>query len=205
MGKRLDLTGRNTGRLTVIEFSHMRGKKRIWRCKCECGNEAYLETGAITSERQVSCGCYAKEIYSEICIKRNTTHGKSKTRTYGIWFNMLRRCNDQRRPEYLNYGARGIKVCERWLKFENFLEDMGECANKELSIDRIDNNGNYEPGNCRWATIFEQANNRSNNHILNIEDEKFTIAEASEKFRINYSTLRARLARGSSDLEAVYE
>lgn len=204
MARRLDLTGKNVGRLTVLEFAYIQGKKRIWRCRCECGNDAFIETAVANSNRQMSCGCYGKEVASKICIERNTSHGKSKTRIYTIWFDMLRRCTDERRSEYKRYGAKGIKICDRWLKFENFLEDMGDSPGEEYSIDRIDYKGNYEPENCRWATDFEQANNKSNNHILIIGNEKLTISEASKKFGINYSTLRSRLARGCNDIEAIY-
>jgi len=205
MARKLDLTGKNVGRLTVLEFAYIQGKKRIWKCQCDCGNYAFIETCAINAGRQVSCGCYGREIASEVCIKRNTSHGKSNSRIYKIWFDMVRRCNDERRPAYKLYGAKGVKICDRWLKFENFLEDMGDPPSEKYSIDRIDYKGNYEPQNCRWATDFEQANNRSNNHVLFIGSEKFTIAEAARKFDINYSTLRARLARGTSDIESIYE
>lgn len=134
-------------------------------------------------------------------------HGHSRrgkrTKEYSIWADMIKRC---RHPGNRNssYLLKGIKVCAEWENsFEQFLADMGKMPDGKTSIDRIDNDGNYEPSNCRWADKYQQANNRSNNHLLLIDDTIMTIAQASQRSGTNYSTIRARLRRGWPDEEAV--
>lgn len=143
----------------------------------------------------------------------NTTHGHTTTEnfcgtsTYRIWSAMLSRCRNKKNAHYKDYGGRGIIVCERWANFENFLADMGERPSKELTLDRIDNDGNYEPGNCQWATWFQQAANRRSRwnrfRGLEINGKILTIGEAAKRFGINPSTIKSRIRYGWSDLEVV--
>jgi hypothetical protein len=136
--------------------------------------------------------------------KGNTKHGLKKTRTYSIWGAMKTRCYNKNQPAYKQYGARGVHVCKRWKKsFENFYNDMGPCPQGH-SIDRIDNNGNYEPSNCRWATRSQQNNNTNSNRIIIINNVKFTAAEAAVKFNINYFTLIYRMNKGWTTEQVVY-
>ena len=142
-----DITGQRFGRLIALEIA--RRNPTRWLCHCDCGNKTIVQLGHLTTGDTKSCGCQ----------RGSPTHRRYKTRTYYIWAAMLRRCRNSKASNYKNYGGRSIKVCDRWMKFENFLADMGESPAK-LSLDRINNDGNYEPGNCRWTTASEQAKNR---------------------------------------------
>lgn len=125
------------------------------------------------------------------------------TPEYRCWDRMLTRCSNKNDKSYKNYGARGISVCERWHKLANFIADMGPRPSRKHTIDRIDNDGNYEPGNCRWATRLEQGSNKRTNRFLNIGGLRMTLTEASRRFSISEATVRQRLKRGWSEDEAV--
>lgn len=159
MGKVIDLAGQIFGRLTVVSLEGKaigKGNSAIWRCACDCGNMALVYRGNLKTGNTISCGCYRKECL----VKKNTTHGLFGSPEHKSWHNMLQRCNNLKNPDYSYYGGRGITVCERWAKFENFLEDMGDKPNIKLTIERKDNSKGYSLGNCFWATRKQQAQNR---------------------------------------------
>lgn len=152
-----NLEGKVFGRLTVIGLSEKSKPRKIyWECLCQCGNIKSISSTSLRSGNTKSCGCLRKEMLSS----SKSTHKKSNSPEYNCYHHMIKRCYDKNNSAYQYYGARGIKVCDRWLEsFENFYEDMGDRPSSQYSIDRIDNNGNYEPNNCRWSTQSEQVIN----------------------------------------------
>lgn len=192
-----NLVGSTFGRLFVIAKGKRDASGYRWICKCSCGNECEHQRSALTSGAVKSCGCFQKEKTKQVGHDNKThgaTSGGEKDRTYSVWSSMRSRCRDMLNHKY---GGRGITVCERWEKYENFLADMG-LRPEALSIDRIDTNGNYEPENCRWATATEQANNRRGNRRFEYKGESKTLAELSRISGIKSLTLSSRLQRGWS-------
>lgn len=199
-----DLTGQKFGRLTVISRAnnHITSGGNIiakWLCKCECGNTCEVSSQKLRSGRTNSCGCLSRELTS----KRSQTHNKSHTRIYNIWRNIKARCYNPKNAKYYCYGARNIAVCESWRKdFNSFYEwAINNGYSDNLTIDRINNDGNYEPSNCRWATNAEQANNKSNNRTIEYNGESHTLAEWAKLKNLSYKSLSLRINTHHWDVE----
>ena len=153
MGKFKDLTGNRFGMWKVIKVNGYDNQNKIlWLCECECGNERNVSGNSLRSGRSNSCGCYDFKL-------NKTKHFSSDLPEYRIWKAMKTRCDNPNADNFIHYGAKGIKVCERWQIFENFYKDMGSRPTVNHSIDRINVNGNYEPNNCRWVTHTQQVRN----------------------------------------------
>ena len=183
-----DLTGLRYGRLAVIERAANRNKHVYWLCQCDCGERVEVRADGLTRGSSVSCGCYQHEIV--------TKHGMWNTAAYKTWRGMLLRCKTSSHPAYPRYGGRGIKVCERWHDFLAFYADMYPKPFKTASLDRIDNEGDYCPENCRWATKKEQSRNRSDNRVLNYYGTERCVTEWAETLGMKVSALSMRLRKG---------
>lgn len=176
--------------LTVLSRADRVGKLKMWLCRCDCGNESakaqtYLRCGDTTS-----CGCRQYEAIS----KSRRTHGEShKTAEYKLWLSMRDRCNNAKNKKYSFYGGRGIRVCERWNDYSAFLADMGRRPTPKHQIDRYpDQDGNYEPGNCRWVTCKENQRNRRSNRLVTFNGETLPVVMWAERLGLNYATMRDR-------------
>jgi hypothetical protein len=196
MSKLIDLTGSAYGRLTVVSRAeNTKGNRRaVWNCICECGNTTKSGGDALRIGKTNSCGCLKNELSAERIATINTTHGKCKTPEYSVWTGMLSRCRNDNEKQYHRYGGRGISVCERWLSFENFLEDMGECP-KGMSIERLDNDGNYEPSNCKWVTRHEQDRNKSTNTTITYNGVTMILTDWARQIGMPVWKLSQRLHR----------
>lgn len=200
MGKRPDLTGQKFGRLLVLEFAGTKpasptSVRSYWRCRCDCGNAAIVPAAAMKSGGTRSCGCLKQ--------KHGHTTKTFRSPTYRAWSNAIDRCRNPRHHAYALYGGRGIRVCDRWLNgdgtlsaFQCFLADMGERPDPTLTLDRFpDKDGNYEPGNCRWATRREQSNNTTTNHLVCYQGRTVTIAELARLTGVERAMLQDRIVR----------
>lgn len=184
-----EMIGLRFGRLVVVSEAARRGKAIYWRCACDCGAVTEVYGGTLRNGRSQSCGC----LNAELAKSRRTTHGKSRSTEHSIWCGMRQRCNDDQHPSYPAYGGRGIQVCARWnASFENFLADMGERP-AGMQIDRINNDGNYEPGNCEWATPKEQANNRRSCLNFTLHGRTQTLMQWCEEYGIGYHVAIKRI------------
>lgn len=199
LGKALnnDLKDKKIGRWTVIE-RHYNGKGEYWLCECKCGTRRVVYGKRLIEGRSKSCGCLKKEKISQ----RNMIHGRYGLRIHTTYLNMKSRCYNEKNECYKHYGGRGITMCKEWLENEGAFIDWA-CKNgykNELTIDRKDNNGNYEPSNCRWITFKEQGFNKRNNHLLTIGNRTMTLTEWAKECNVSFYGIYHRLNKGL-DLE----
>lgn len=184
----IDLNGEKYGRLLVLERSKNKNKVT---CLCDCGNNIDVYVRHIRNGHTKSCGC----------IRKEKLHGMSGTKEYKAWQGMIGRCEKPSKyHNYHLYGGRGIIVCDRWHDFKEFYADMGNCP-INMSLDRIDNNGNYEPSNCRWASAKEQSNNKRTNTLIAFNGQTKTMKQWAEEFNIPYERLCQRIKRDRWPIE----
>lgn len=182
------IAGHTYGRWTVIEKLNTKThfNESLCLCKCECGTERIVKAASLKNKRSKSCGCYNKQ--------RLVKHGRARSGVANSWYSMINRCTNSSNPDYSYYGGRGIKICDRWLDFNNFVADMGERPSG-ATLDRVDVNGPYCPENCRWASRKQQCNNQRTNQRVVYNDNSFTIAELADLTGKNYFTLYARIVK----------
>lgn len=195
--RRKDITGKRSGRLVALRRVLAVGPS-VWVCACDCGAEVIVKAAYIINGHTLSCGCYRRDNIS----KRKRKHGFALKGNvdllYKTWLSMRGRCANAAQADYARYGGRGITVCARWDDFEAFRDDVGPRPSPAHSLDRIDNNGNYEPGNVRWATAAEQGRNKRNNVRLSLNGETLLLAEWEARTGISAKILDHRIRRGWS-------
>jgi hypothetical protein len=194
MSKLIDRTGQRFGRITVLELA---GKDKsgliMWECRCDCGALTIVRASDLVSGNTSSCGCLSREISQTVSLK----HGKSNTRLFWIWCHIKQRCFDLNDKNYSRYGGRGISVCPEWLSFQPFYDWAIENGyNEKLTIDRIDNDGSYQPSNCRWATMQEQRRNTDHLHYLTFQSKTAIIKDWAESVGLKPTTLLMRIRLG---------
>jgi hypothetical protein len=202
----IDITGQRFGRLTALRIAVRGGegphrRRQRWLFRCDCGNDVEAGKDSVMRGTTRSCGC----LQAEITIQRNKqsvrhghTSGAHRSSEWVSWQHMRQRCSNPNHVYYKNYGGRGIRIDPRWDDFENFLTDMGGKPSPEHEIDRIDSNGNYEPGNVRWTLPIEQANNKRNSRYYTIDGRRQTIAQWAREYSIDPQKLRKRIDAGWS-------
>ncbi len=189
-----EIAGMRFGRLVALECTDDRRRGTLlWLCRCDCGNQHKTIAASLVAGRTRSCGCLA----AELAAARTRTHGGYWKRAHSSWTQIKQRCNNPNNPRFADYGGRGIKVCERWEKFETFFADMGERP-AGFSIERLDNDKGYEPSNCKWASRSEQNNNRRALKRMSVEfnGEVLLTHVLAKRFGLHPSTISNRFKRG---------
>lgn len=196
----IDLTGKTLGQLTVLSFAGYSGKSRStsWYCKCQCGTERTFYSGNIRRSKNANCGCVSRKLFVAFSTKHGcSSKGGKRTPEYTSWKSMRSRCLNPKDPAYNRYGGRGIKVHPQWINsFETFLSDMGEKPTPKHTLDRIKNNSDYTPENCRWATYSQQARNTRSNNLITFGGKTQCLKGWSEEVGLKPDTIWRRLKRG---------
>ena len=202
MPRARDLTGSKFGSLTVVRLAPKEGRGRRWECRCDCDATTAVLAGNLLNGNTTSCGCRG----SRASIgDRTRTHGSTNAAEYNVWCKMRARCLSASSDQYQYYGGRGISICVRWSEFASFLADMGKRPSRRHTLDRIDTNGNYEPGNCRWADSETQSNNRRNNRKITYDGRSQTVGQWARELGMMYGTLWARLEKYGWDVRSAIE
>lgn len=193
MKKFKDISGQRFGRLVALNIVRRENGKTYWLFQCDCGNKVIIPQSYVSTGDTKSCGCYRKEVAKG--NNNSTKHNKTQTRLYSIWSGIKQRCYNKNKIAYEYYGARGIGVCDEWKSdfMAFYVWALKNGYKDDLTIDRIDVNGNYKPNNCRWATIKEQNNNMRNNHWINYKGQKLTMSQFAEKYGIPYQIMKNRI------------
>lgn len=203
--KRLDITGKKFFRLTAIAPADDRKNITFWLCQCECGRTKEVATADLMRGHTKSCGCYSREMTKLSRQTHGETSNRQVTPEYRIWCGIKARCCNKNSERYKDYGGRGITICDRWINdFDAFLDDMGRRPSNKHSIDRIDNDGNYSPENCRWATIDEQSRNTRVVKRISINGVEKTVYEWASISGVKPKTILARLRLGWATQLAVH-
>jgi len=197
-----DLTGQRFGRLKVLKLEKKdKHYNLFWLCECDCGNKKVIRGSGLKANLTKSCGCLSVELSTKRLNEATKTHGfANKERLYEIWKNMKRRCYDKTNKRYENYGGKGVSVCEEWkndyLVFRKWAFSKG--YNENLTIDRIDVNGDYEPSNCKWSTLAEQMNNQTKNRFLTYRGKTMTMSQWADYLGLTYGAINHRVQRNWS-------
>lgn len=197
-----DITGKIFNNWKVLKrVADGKRKETQYLCECKCGTKRIVKAYALKNGRSKSCGCLRAELARDKHIK----HGKTGTRIYNIWRSMKKRCYIKSSKDYIRYGKRGILICSEWKEsFENFYNwAINNGYNDNLTIDRIDVNGNYEPSNCRWITMKEQQSNKRSNHLITYKGVTLPVCLWADKYKIKRSTLCTRLKQGVNFEQAI--
>ena len=199
----IDITGHRFGRLVVQSRAVNSGHHLRWLCVCDCGQEKVVNSSHLKTGHTISCGCAASEATASRNVA-NAKHGMWRSSEFGIWTAMIKRCHSKNSKRYLDYGGRGITVCEEWrASFKAFYDHIGQRPSAAHSIDRIRNDEGYAPGNVRWATNIEQNNNKRTNVTAIIGGQVMTAAQIATKFRLPHSTVRYRILAGKTESEII--
>lgn len=202
MPKTIDLRGQRFGRLTVLDLSPRKGgHSSWWWCKCDCGTVKEIRRSCLVKGMTKSCGCYKHDCAVAHGTQMMTKHGWYGTRLYGIWRGAIDRCENPKTEQYHNYGGRGIKICQEWRESpQAFCEwAMANGYADNLTLDRIDSNGDYEPSNCRWITMSEQQTNRRNNVLITYKGKTQCVAEWARELGVTQQNLYVRIRNGWTD------
>jgi hypothetical protein len=192
-----DITGVTFHRLKALAYAGRKKRSAFWFCLCECGNRTIVRAAALKNGNTKSCGCLSRETASRRASERNRRHGMRYTPEYQAWKGMIGRCHRPSDPAYPGYGGRGIVVCEEWRSsFVAFFSHIGPRPSPQHSLDRLDNDKGYEPGNVRWATRVQQQNNRRMNHRLTWNGQTMTVTEWSRQTDLSVDCIIDRLGRG---------
>lgn len=198
---RSDMQGRRFARLTAVEFVETRNRLAFWRFHCDCGAEKVINGSNVRSGKTTSCGCH----HRKMAKTAKTTHGKSGTAEHSVWSGMKQRCLNPNSTFYKRYGGRGIGICDRWLDFQSFLLDMGPRPSPQHTIERLENDKGYAPGNCVWLVRKQQSQNRAVVRRYEFRGSRLTIRQLSEQYAIPVKSLTRRIEAGWEISRAVLE